>query len=77
MKKVHKYISLNKPAIVNAGLKSTIIDYKNVKLLKKFISETGKINPRRVMGLNGVEQKQLRIAIKRARQIGLLPYISY
>lgn len=77
MKKVRKYMVLDNPAINNAGLKSNIIDYKNVKLLKRFISETGKVNPRKVAGLNGVQQRQICIAVKRARHMGLLPYISY
>lgn len=77
MKKVRKYMVLDNPAVNNAGLKSNIIDYKNVKLLKRFISETGKVNPRKVAGLNGVQQRQICIAVKRARHMGLLPYISY
>lgn len=77
MKKVHKYITLRCAAANDAALKSNIVDYKNVKLLKKFISETGKVNPRKVAGLSGVEQKQVCIAVKRARHMGLLPYISY
>lgn len=77
MKKIKKYIVLNNPTINAAGLKTSIVDYKNVKLLKRFISETGKINPRKVAGLNGVEQRQICVAVKRARHLGLLPYISY
>jgi small subunit ribosomal protein S18 len=54
----------------------THIDYKDVDLLKKFISERGKILPRRVTGTSAKYQRQLTIAIKRARQIALLPYVT-
>ena len=54
----------------------THIDYKDVDLLKKFISERGKILPRRVTGTNAKYQRKLTIAIKRARQMALLPYVS-
>ncbi|TCS80796.1 30S ribosomal protein S18 [Tepidibacillus fermentans] len=54
--------------------KITHIDYKDTDLLKKFISERGKILPRRVTGTSAKYQRKLTIAIKRARQIGLLPY---
>jgi small subunit ribosomal protein S18 len=50
------------------------IDYKNVELLKKFVSERGKILPRRVTGTSAKYQRQLTTAIKRSRQIALLPY---
>ena len=52
----------------------TNIDYKDVELLKKFISERGKILPRRVTGTSAKYQRQLTRAIKRARQMALLPY---
>lgn len=54
--------------------KITKIDYKDVDLLKKFVSERGKILPRRVTGTSAKYQRQLTTAIKRARQIALLPY---
>lgn len=54
----------------------THIDYKDVDLLKKFISERGKILPRRVTGTSAKYQRQLTVAIKRARQIALLPYVT-
>lgn len=50
------------------------IDYKDVDLLKRFISERGKILPRRVTGTSAKYQRQLTRAIKRARQMALLPY---
>jgi small subunit ribosomal protein S18 len=54
----------------------THIDYKEVDMLKKFISERGKILPRRVTGTCAKYQRKLTIAIKRARQMALLPYVS-
>ena len=50
------------------------IDYKDVELLKKFISANGKITPRRVTGTSAKYQRMLTTAIKRARQMALLPY---
>ena len=54
----------------------THIDYKDVELLKKFISERGKILPRRVTGTSAKYQRMLTRAIKRARQVALLPYVA-
>ncbi|HET7580521.1 MAG TPA: 30S ribosomal protein S18 [Bacillales bacterium] len=54
--------------------KITYIDYKDVDLLKRFISERGKILPRRVTGTSAKYQRPLTKAIKRARQMALLPY---
>jgi small subunit ribosomal protein S18 len=54
----------------------THIDYKDVDMLKKFVSERGKILPRRVTGTSAKYQRKLTIAIKRARQMALLPYVS-
>ncbi len=50
------------------------IDYKNVALLKQFLTDRGKIIPRRVTGATAKQQRKLAIAIKRAREIALLPY---
>jgi small subunit ribosomal protein S18 len=52
----------------------TEIDYKDVDLLKQFITETGKIVPSRVTGTSAKYQRQLARAIKRSRYIALLPY---
>ncbi len=54
--------------------KITRIDYKDVTLLRKFLSEQGKLLPRRVTGVNAGNQRKLAVAIKRARQIALLPF---
>ena len=56
--------------------KITYIDYKDVELLKKFISANGKITPRRVTGTSAKYQRMLTTAIKRARQMALLPDIA-
>lgn len=56
--------------------KITYIDYKDVDLLKRFVSERGKILPRRVTGTSSKYQRQLTRAIKRARQMALLPYAN-
>ena len=52
------------------------IDYKDTAKLRKFISGRAKILPRRVSGNCALHQRQLTVAIKRARQMALLPYIS-
>jgi small subunit ribosomal protein S18 len=52
------------------------IDFKDFELLKRFISERGKILPRRVTGTNAYYQKHLATAIKRARFMALLPYVK-
>ena len=52
------------------------IDYKDTAKLRKFISERGKILPRRISGTCAKHQRQLTVAIKRARHVALLPYIS-
>lgn len=51
------------------------IDYKDMKLLQRFISERGKILPSRITAVSAKKQRELAQAIKRARQIGLLPFI--
>ena len=54
----------------------THIDYKDVDLLKKFVSERGKILPRRVTGTSAKYQRKLTVAIKRARMMALLPFVA-
>ncbi len=56
--------------------KVAYIDYKDSNKLRKFISERGKILPRRMMGTCAKHQREVNIAIKRARQVALLPYIA-
>lgn len=54
--------------------KSLQIDYKDVDLLKRFLTPEGKIRPRRQTGVNARNQRKLARAIKRARHLALLPY---
>jgi small subunit ribosomal protein S18 len=54
--------------------KVSSIDYKEIPRLRKYVSERGKILPRRISGNCAKHQRQLAIAIKRARHIALLPY---
>lgn len=56
--------------------KAEYIDYKDVAKLRRFISERGKILPRRITGTCSAHQRGLTIAIKRARHLALLPYSS-
>lgn len=51
-----------------------VIDYKDPQLLKFFITERGKIIPRRISGNNAKHQRQVALAIKRARMIALMPF---
>jgi small subunit ribosomal protein S18 len=52
------------------------IDYKDVDLLKKFITERGKILPRRLTGLTARQQRDLTNAVKRARIVALRPFVN-
>jgi small subunit ribosomal protein S18 len=52
------------------------INYKDVKLLAPFIPERGKIQPRRISGVCATHQRALQNAIKRARQLALVPYVT-
>ena len=56
--------------------KALVIDYKEADKLKKFVSEKGKILPRRVTGLCAKHQRKVTTEIKRARHIALLPYTA-
>ena len=56
--------------------KDTYIDYKDEKRLHRFITEQGKIIPKRVTGTCAKHQRQLAVAIKRARHLALLPFVS-
>ncbi|MCU0257364.1 MAG: 30S ribosomal protein S18 [Vicinamibacterales bacterium] len=52
------------------------IDYKDVRLLGPFVPERAKILPRRISGVCAMHQRKLQTAIKRARQLALLPYLT-
>jgi small subunit ribosomal protein S18 len=51
------------------------IDYKDVKLLQRYVSERGKIVPSRITAVSSIKQRELATAIKRARFLGLLPFV--
>lgn len=52
------------------------IDYKNRELLRRFITDQGKILPRRVTGVTSKQQRRITLAIKQARILGLLPFVQ-
>jgi small subunit ribosomal protein S18 len=56
--------------------KTLEVDYKDAKLLRSYLTETGKIIPRRISGNTAQQQRKLALAIKRARQLALLPYTT-
>ena len=56
--------------------KDNVIDYKDVNKLKRYISERGKILPRRITGNCAKHQRALTVAIKRARHVALMPYVT-
>ncbi|MEZ5907281.1 MAG: 30S ribosomal protein S18 [Hyphomicrobiaceae bacterium] len=58
-----------------SGDKAPKIDYKDIRLLQRYISERGKIVPSRITAVSAKKQRELAKAIKRARFLGLLPYI--
>ena len=58
------------------GNNAPVIDYKDTKLLGRFISERGKILPSRITAVSAKKQRKLSQAIKRARNLALLPYVS-
>jgi small subunit ribosomal protein S18 len=58
------------------GSHAPAIDYKDVKLLQRFISERGKILPSRITAVSAKKQRSLAQAIKRARNLALLPYVN-
>jgi len=58
-----------------SGPKAPKIDYKDIKLLQRFVSERGKIVPSRITAVSGKKQRELARAIKRARFLALIPYV--
>ena len=58
-----------------SGPNAPKIDYKDVRLLSRFLSERGKIVPSRITAVSAKKQRELAVAIKRARFLGLLPYV--
>ena len=55
--------------------KAKPVDYKDAATLRKYISERGKILPRRITGNCAMHQRDITVAVKRARQLALLPYV--
>jgi len=58
-----------------SGKNAPVIDYKDIRLLQGFMSERGKIVPSRITAVSAKKQRELSQAIKRARHLGLLPYL--
>ncbi len=54
-----------------------VIDYKDVDMLKRYVSDRGKLLPSRITGVSAKYQRQLTAAVKRARQLALLPYTDH
>ena len=65
-----------KKVCVYCADKNAGIDYKDVNKLKRYVSERGKILPRRITGNCAKHQRALTVAIKRARHIALMPYVA-
>ena len=65
-----------KKVCVYCADKNAVIDYKDVNKLKRYVSERGKILPRRITGNCAKHQRALTVAIKRARHIALMPYVA-
>ena len=57
-------------------INSETVDYKDLNLLRRFISDRGKVRSRRVTGLSRQHQRELALAVKRARELALLPYVG-
>ena len=68
-------IRRRKKVCVFCADKNAVIDYKDVNKLKRYVSERGKILPRRITGTKAIYQRELAVAIKRARHMALLPFV--
>ena len=72
---INKKKNVKREEFVNyCASKDARIDYKNTQRLQKYITERGKILPRRISGTCAKHQRELTVAIKRARNLALLPY---
>ena len=69
-----KYRKIRKKVCILCNDKNFVLDYKNPNQLKKFINEKGKILPRRATGCCAKHQRDITLAVKRSRQIAILPY---
>lgn len=70
----HRNKKRKKCPFTASGVKE--IDYKDIETLGKFITERGKILPRRITGVSAYHQKKLALAIKRARHMAILPFVA-
>ena len=68
-------IRRRKKVCVFCAEKNAVIDYKDVNKLKRYISERGKILPRRITGNCAKHQRALTVAVKRARHVAIMPYV--
>ncbi len=75
-KPVHPVKRARKKVCQFCAEKTEFIDYKDIAKLKKFMTERAKILPRRVTGCCAYHQRELTTAIKRARQLALIPYVA-
>ena len=66
--------NMSRKRFTSAGKDGQEIDYKDLDLLKEYITDTGKIVPSRITGASAKSQRQLATAIKRARYVALLPF---
>ena len=72
-----RFRKARKKVCVMCSNKDFVLDYKNPEQLKKFINEKGKILPRRATGACAKHQRDITQAVKRARQIAVLPYTQH
>ncbi|MBR2386143.1 30S ribosomal protein S18 [bacterium] len=75
MAKVTKVEEKKKKNCTFCADKVEVLDYKDTSKLKRFLSESGKILPRRVTGTCAKHQRMLQLAVKRAREASLIPYV--
>jgi len=73
---LHKFFKMSKQDFFKKH-NIKYIDYKDVEILRQFLNPHGRILPRRATGLSAKHQRSLAKAVKRAREMGLLPYIIY
>lgn len=69
-----KFRKMRKKVCALCANKDMVLDYKNAEQLKKFVNEKGKILPRRATGACAKHQRDITLAVKRARHIAVLPY---
>jgi len=69
-----KFRKMRKKVCAMCANKELVLDYKNYDQMKKFVNEKGKILPRRATGACAKHQRQITVAVKRARHIAILPY---